>query len=233
MIDLGIQKGSKQNYEDEDYYSVFLSDLQPGAEITGEIYISELKTREFKGNEIHEFYLIITDHVEKQKWICGINTSVYEKGGIKTIYGAQGGRVYQIIDSLNHALNGSNLNSEKSYTVVFETFKETINDKVGIVTVETTQSTNTNAKTPNLRIVKAALLEAADEDNKKEYNAQGQLTPFNAAEYNDKDIEYIALLVEREGDLSLEAVKNKVGTLWQEGSLTEDDFSKLKNKLGM
>jgi hypothetical protein len=154
MLDLGIQKGNI-SFEDEDYETIYLSDVEVGNEITGEIYISELKTKEFKGNEFQQFYLIITDRENKQKWVCGINTSVYTNDGIVSIYGAKGGRVYQLIDSLSHALNSTELEQLESYSVVFNTFRETINEKVEKVTVKAVQPSNPNAKTPNLSVVEA------------------------------------------------------------------------------
>jgi len=161
MLDLGIQKGNT-SYADEDYETIYLSDVEIGNEITGEIYISELKTKEFKGNEFNQFYLIIKDHKNKQKWVCSINTSVYTNNDIVSIYGTKGGRVYQLIDSLNHALNGTELEQLESYSVIFETFRETVNEKVDKVTIKAVQSSNPNAKTPNLSVVKAEPIEEAE-----------------------------------------------------------------------
>ena len=44
MLDLGIQKGST-SYED-DYDTKYLSQLEIGSEITGDIYIGELKSKD-------------------------------------------------------------------------------------------------------------------------------------------------------------------------------------------
>lgn len=161
MLDLGIQKGTS-SFKDEDYETTYLSELEVGDEITGEIYISELKTHEFRGNEIQQFYIIITDHDNKQKWVCGINTSVYTNDDVVTIYGAKGGRVYQFIDSLNHALNDTEMEQLESYSVVFDTFRTTVNEKVDKVTVKTIQSSNPNAKTPNLTVVNASTIEESE-----------------------------------------------------------------------
>ncbi|MGZ7047501.1 MAG: hypothetical protein ACXVHW_06600 [Methanobacterium sp.] len=161
MLDLGIQKGSS-SFKDEDYTTTYLSELEVGSEITGEIYISEIKTQEFRGSEIQQFYLIITDHDNKQKWVCGINTSVYTNDNVVSIYGAKGGRVYQFIDSINHALNDTELDQLESYSVVFDTFRSTVNEKVDNVTVKTVQSSNPNAKTPNLSVVKATAIEESE-----------------------------------------------------------------------
>lgn len=161
MIDLGIQKGNT-SFADEDYEATYLSELEEGNEITGEVYISEIKTSEFRGNEIHQFYLIITDHENKKKWVCGINTSVYTNDDVVSIYGAKGGRVYQLIDSLNHALNGTELEQLESYSVVFDTFRDTVNEKVDKVTVKAVQPSNANAKTVNLSVVKAEPIEEGE-----------------------------------------------------------------------
>jgi len=153
VLDLGIQKGNV-SYED-DYETKYLSQLEIGSEITGDIYIGELKSKEIKSKEVQEFYIIITDHKNKQKWICGLITSAYFDDDIAKIYGEKGGRIYQLIDSLSHALNGTEINQLESYSVVYETFRETINERVEEVTVKAVKSSNQNAKTPNLQIVKA------------------------------------------------------------------------------
>jgi len=159
MIDLGIQKGNT-SFKDEDYETAYLSELEVGDELTGEIYLSELKTQEFRGNEIQQFYLIVTDHENKKKWVCGINTSVYKNDDVISIYGAKGGRVYQLIDSLNHVLNGTELGHLESYSVVFDTFRDTVNEKVDNITVKAVQSNNPNAKTPNLIVVEAKVIDS-------------------------------------------------------------------------
>ena len=151
MLDLGIQKGSK-NKTDE-YDTKFLNQLEPGEEITGEIYIGEMKKRQIKKVEIDEFYIIITDHDNKQKWICGLISSYYPKSG--NIYGEKGGRVYSLIDSLNHALNNAPLNTQESYSVNFNTFRANINENVEKVTVKAVQSWNPNAKACNLEVMAA------------------------------------------------------------------------------
>lgn len=158
MIDLGIQNGNA-NFKDEDYETIYLSQLEPGSQITGEIYLSEIKTKELKGNEIQQFYLIITDHKNKQKWVCGITTSAYTNDEIVSIYGEKGGRVYQLIDSLSHALNDTELEHLESYSVVFDTLRKTVNERVEKVTVKTVQSSNPNAKTPNLSVIKVKAFE--------------------------------------------------------------------------
>ena len=74
------------------------------------------------------------------------------------MYGARVGRVYGIIDSLSSCLAGTELNQEKSYTAVFEVFKENINEQLEMVTVRAVKYSNINAKTPNLQFIKAMAL---------------------------------------------------------------------------
>lgn len=151
MLDLGIQKGSK-NRTDE-YATKFLNQLEPGDEITGEIYIGEMKKRLIKKAEVDEFYIIVTDHENEQKWICGLISSYYTESG--NIYGEKGGRVYSLIDSINHALNNTPLNSKESYSVNFEIFRKNINENVKNVTIKAVQSWNPSAKACNLEVVNA------------------------------------------------------------------------------
>ena len=161
MIDLGIQKGNV-NYDNDDYETIYLSQVEVGSEITGEIFVGELKSKEIKSKDVQEFYVIITDHENKQKWICGLITSAYFDNDIAKIYGEKGGRIYQLIDSLNHVLNGTELDQLESYSVIFDTFRETVNEKIDKVTVESVEASNPNAKAPNLRIVKANTIEETE-----------------------------------------------------------------------
>lgn len=151
MLDLGIQKGSK-NKKDE-YTTKFLNQLEPGDEITGEIFIGEMKKREIKKAEVDEFYIIITDHDNELKWICGFVTSYYPESG--NIYGEKGGRVYSLIDSFNHIINNTPLNSKESYSVNFDTFRKNINENVNNITIKAVQSWNPNAKACNLEVINA------------------------------------------------------------------------------
>ncbi len=151
MLDLGIQKGSKNRTEE--YATKFLNQLEPGDEITGEIYIGEMKKRLIKKAEVDEFYIIVTDHENEQKWICGLISSYYTESG--NIYGEKGGRVYSLIDSINHALNNTPLNSKESYSVNFEIFRKNINENVKNVTIKAVQSWNPSAKACNLEVVNA------------------------------------------------------------------------------
>jgi hypothetical protein len=167
MLDLGIQTKKREEYDNENYNKRYLSQLKPGEELTGEIHISSLKDGEYQGQIKHQFFVIISDTKREVKWVCGITTSIYNNNGEISIYGKQGGRVYTLIDSLNHALNNTKLNSAKSYTVVFDVFQNTINNTIETVTATTVKSGNPNAKTPNLQIIKAVLKETPEAESKE------------------------------------------------------------------
>lgn len=160
MLDLGIQKGSKD--KTDEYNTKFLNQLEPGEEITGEIYVGEIKKRLIKKTEINEFYIIVTDHENKQKWICGIITSYYLKSG--NIYGEKGGRVYSLIDSLNHALNNTPMNVQESYSVNFDTFRRNINENVETVKIKAVQSWNPSARACNLEVIDTRSVEGKSEE---------------------------------------------------------------------
>ena len=159
MMDLGIQKGSKD--KSGEYNTKFLNQLEPGEEITGEIYIGEIKKRLIKKAEINEFYIILTDHKNKQKWICGLINSYYPKSG--NIYGEKGGRVYSLIDSLNHALNNTPMNVQESYSVNFDIFRNNINENVEKVKIKAVQSWNPSARACNLEVIDARSVEEKSE----------------------------------------------------------------------
>lgn len=153
MLDLGIKKSGKERTEN--YAVKYLNELVPQEEISGEIYVGDIKKREVKKKEINEFYIIITDHDTQVKWICGLITSYYPENG--TIYGERGGRVYSFIDSLNHVVNKSMTNLEDSYSVDFETFRKSINDNISRITVKAVAPSSINAKAANLEVVSVQL----------------------------------------------------------------------------
>jgi hypothetical protein len=153
MLDLGIKKSGKDRTEN--YAIKYLNELIPQEEISGEIYIGEIKKREVRKKEIDEFYVIITDHDTQVKWICGFITSYYPENG--TIYGEKGGRVYKFIDSLNHVINDTQRNFQDSYSVDFETFRKSINDNIARVTVKAVAPSSPSAKAVNLEVVSVQL----------------------------------------------------------------------------
>jgi hypothetical protein len=149
MLDLGIIGRGKT----EDYQTKFLSDLIAGEEISGEIYVGEIKKREIGESDSYEFYVTITDHEDKIIWVCKLGTSYYPETG--NIYGKKEGRVYIFIDSLNHVLNNTPRNKQDSYSVNFDTFRRTVNDSVPLVTVKAITPLNINAKYVNLEVISA------------------------------------------------------------------------------
>jgi hypothetical protein len=162
MVNLGIKKAEKNT---EEYKKKFLNELKPGEEINGEIHIGEIKKRQIKNKEVEEFFIILTDHEKHEKWICGIVTSYYPENG--TIYGEKNGRIYSLIDSLNHVLNGTPRNVEESYSVKFDTFKNNINHNVSKVKIKAVQSWKPGAKAVNLEIIDAELLKVEESEHEQ------------------------------------------------------------------
>lgn len=155
MVDLGLKGYDKKN---EDYKTKFLSELKPGEEIEGEIYIGDIKKRQINNRDVDEFFIVLTDHKARKKWICGFVASYYPEKG--NIYSEKEGRVYTLIDSLNHVLNKAPRNVEDSYSVIFDVFRKNINEKVGNVKVRAVQSWKPGAKSVNLEVMEAEVKEA-------------------------------------------------------------------------
>ena len=99
MLDFGITAQEKM----EDYDTKFLNELIPDEEISGEIVMGDFKALPMGGREVAEFYLIITDHGNRKKWVCEFITPYYPE--TDNIYGENGGLFYTFIDSLNHVVN--------------------------------------------------------------------------------------------------------------------------------
>lgn len=157
MVDLGLKKDNKNK---KDYNTKFLSELRAGDEIEGEIHIGEIKKRKIKNKEVNEFFVILTDNKALEKWVCGFITSYYPEKGI--IYGEKEGRVYTLIDSLNHLLNDAPKNDEDSYSVIFHVFKDNINKYVEKVKVRAVQSWKPGAKYVNLEVMEAKMKDAQE-----------------------------------------------------------------------
>ena len=151
MLDLGI----KSKYRTEDYEIKYLNELVPLEEISGEIYIGEMKSRELQKKKIDEFYVIITDHETKIKWICGFTPSYYPENNI--IYGEKGGRVYNFIDSLSHIVNDTERNDRDSYSIDFETFRNSVNHNISHVTAKAVPSSKPTSKSVNLEVISVQL----------------------------------------------------------------------------
>lgn len=167
MLDLGIIGKSKT----DDYDTKFLNDLIPGEEISGEIYIGEIKSRAIEKTESYEFYVIITDDENRQKWVVKLVTSYYPDTG--NIYGEKWGRVYTFIDSLNHVINNDPPNEQDNYSVNFKTFQKAVNDNVSRITVKAIPPTNPNAKYISLQVVSVQL---KSERSRRRYTHLDDLT---------------------------------------------------------
>lgn len=219
MLDLGIQKGSKD--KSDKYNTKFLNQLDPGEEITGEIYIGEIKRRLIKKTDVDEFYVIITDHENKQKWICGFITSYYPKSG--NIYGEKGGRVYNLIDSLNHALNKDPMNVQESYSVNFDTFRKTVNENVEKVKIKAVQSWNPGAKACNLEVVDA---KSGSPVEKHETTGLEQLAQ------NDSTIKiaYRALL-SKNSEITKKNLAFELKAMLDNGNITKNEFKDALQKI--
>jgi hypothetical protein len=148
MLDIGIINRRKR-----DYQTKFLNELVPGEEISGDLYIGEIKKRTLEKSESFEFFVILTDHEKKKKWVCKLITSYYPETG--NIYGERGGRVYTFVDTLNHVINNEPLNTQDSYSVHFNTFRNAINDNISRAKVNAAQPVNPHAKYVNLEVVSA------------------------------------------------------------------------------
>lgn len=149
MLDLGIIGRGKT----EDYETKFLNDLVAGEEISGEIYVGEIKKREIGGTDSYEFYVTVTDHEYKKVWVCKLATSYYPETG--NIYGKKGGRVYVFIDSLNHLVNNTPRNLQDSYSVNFDTFRRAVNDNIPMVTAKAIPPLSPQAKYVNIEVISA------------------------------------------------------------------------------
>lgn len=154
MLDIGIIGKEKTDYEIK-----FLNELIPGEEISGEIYIGEIKKRPIERSETYQFYVILTDNDDEKKWICSLVTSYYPETG--NIYGEKGGRVYTFIDTLNHVINNDSLNLQDSYSVNFNIFRSAINDNITMATVKAVSPVNPHAKYVNLEVVSVQCKEEA------------------------------------------------------------------------
>lgn len=149
MLDLGIINRGKT----DDYQIKFLNEITAGEEISGNIYIGEIRKREMEKTGSYEFYAIITDHEDGKKWIYKLVTSYYPENG--NIYGEKDGRVYIFIDSLNHAVNNEPRNQHSSYSVNFNIFRMAVNDNILKVTVKAISPINPHAKYVNLEVITA------------------------------------------------------------------------------
>jgi hypothetical protein len=149
MLDFGITDEGKM----EDYSTKFLNELVPGEEISGEIVIGEFKTLPMGKRELAEFYVVITDHENRTKWVCEFTTPYFPE--TDNIYGKNDGLFYHFIDSLNHVVNKTPKNLQENYSVNFSKFRKTVNEHVNKVRVKAVQPDNPDAKSVYLQFIDA------------------------------------------------------------------------------
>ncbi len=212
MLDLGIKKSSKD--ETEDYDIKYLSDLVPQEEISGKIYVGDMRQREIKKKEIDEFYVIITDDETRVKWICGLITSYYPEEG--TIYGEKGGRVYNFIDSLNHIVNKTRRSFQDSYSVDFETFRKSINDNISRITVKAIAPLNPSAKAANLEVVSVQLKDKSDR--------QRSSTLIDITDEYPQLRMAVTNLMDRKERVTPENIANELKSLLDKGDVKEREY---------
>ena len=217
MLDFGIIGRGKT----EDYQTKFLSDLIAGEEISGEIYVGEIKKIEIGESDLYEFYVTITDHGDKMVWVCKLGTSYYPETG--NIYGKKEGRVYIFIDSLNHVLNNTPRNIQDSYSVNFDTFRKTINDSVPLVTVKAVPPLNINAKYVNLEVITAQC--------KNESMRRISTSLDDLADKNMFIRMAYANLKDRKEEVTVKTIAFELNKMLQQGNITEIEYKSILKEL--
>jgi hypothetical protein len=149
MLDLGITAQEKM----EDYTTTSLKELVPGDEISGEIVVGEFKKVPMGKREVAEFYIVLTDHENRAKWVCEFITPYSPE--TDNIYGENDGLFYTFIDSLNHVVNNTPENWQENYSVNFNKFRNRVNEYISHVTVKAVQPVNSSDTTVNLLVLSA------------------------------------------------------------------------------
>jgi len=217
MLDIGIIGKEKIG----EYDTKYLTELIPGEEISGKIYIGEIKKRSFEKSESYEFYVILTDHETERKWVCQLVTSFYPETG--NIYGENGGRVYLFIDTLNHVINKDPLNLQDSYSVNFKIFREAINNNISRVTVKAVSPVNPHAKYVNLAVINA---EVIDKTTK-----QGTSTLKDLADKNAVIRIAYANTKENAKEVTLQNVAVELKSMQDRDEITELEFKNALKEL--
>ncbi len=217
MLDLGITLQEKM----EDYHTKFLNELVPGEEISGEIVIGEFKAVPMGKREVAEFYLIITDHGNREKWVCELVTSYYPE--TDNIYGENGGVFYHFIDTLNHVINHTPKNWQENYSVNFSKFRQTVNENISLVTVKTVQSPNADAKTVNLEVMDVVI-------NKKPRSSTA-LSIYDLAEEDPIILMAYAHLRNKGDRITSKNIRFELKTLFDDKNITEQAYQSALDKL--
>jgi hypothetical protein len=217
MLDFGITVQEKM----EDYDTKFLNELELNEQISGEIVIGEFKALPMGKREVAEFYVIITDHGNRKKWVCEFTTSYYPE--TDNIYGEHGGVFYNFIDSLNHIVNNTPKNWQENYSVNFHKFRKTVNDNVSRVTVKTVHSPNDDSKTLNLEVIDAVISEKSK-------------TPDSVSIYDLADEDPIILTayarLRNKGDrITVKNIRFELKTLFDDKNITEQAYQSALKEL--
>jgi hypothetical protein len=210
MVNLGLNGSDKKT---EDYKTKFLNELEPGEEIEGEIHIGDIKKRILKNREVYEFFIILTDREAQEEWICGFITLYYPEKG--NIYGEKEGRVYTLIDSLNHAINKAPRNVEDSYSVNFKVFRKNINEEVEKVKVKAVQSWKPGAKSVNLEVMYVELKRPEEDESSKIENLSKTNEPVKLAYKGLKN---------KQKDISKKSVAFELKSFLDKEIITKSEF---------
>lgn len=139
----------------EDYRTRSLKELAPGDEIGGEIVVGEFKTIPMGKREVAEFYMVITDHENRQKWVCEFVTPYSPE--TDNIYGENGGLFYTFMDSLNHVVNNTPENWQENYSVNFTKFRNRVNEYVFQVTIKAVAPVSPEEMNVHLKVIGAQI----------------------------------------------------------------------------
>lgn len=136
MLDFGITAQEEM----EDYTTRSLKELAPGDEIGGEIVVGEFKTVPMGKREVAEFYVVITDHENRQKWVCEFIAPYSPE--TDNIYGENGGLFYTFMDTLQQAVNHTPRHWQENYSVNFTRFRSRVNEYVTSIRVKAVPAAN-------------------------------------------------------------------------------------------
>jgi hypothetical protein len=152
MGDMGVRQGG--DYEEDDYEAFYPKDITVGELMEGEVYMTDMKETPEEGTPF--FMIIVTNHDAEKKWLLSyFNPSIYtNEGKPDVLYGKKDGKIYVLIDSLLSKLfKDVEAGTSPDWTVEFDKFRETINNKIQSVKVEAVQSSHFAAKNPNFKVV--------------------------------------------------------------------------------
>jgi hypothetical protein len=209
MLDFGITLQEKM----EDYETKFLNELTLDEEISGEIVIGEFKALPMGKREMAEFYMIITDHGNRKKWVCEFTTSYFPE--TDNIYGENGGPFYSFMDSLNQMVNNTPRNWQENYSVNFHQFRKTVNENISRITVKAVKSLKEDAKTVNLEVVNATISKKPSTDS---------VSIYDLAEENPIILSAYAHLRNKGDRITVENVRFELKTLFDDKNITEEAY---------